>query len=81
MSEAKSRFSELVRRAQQEGPQLVTRRGEDCAVIVSREDFDRFEARTGGAVEGRETGTEYKDFKDWLFNAPFDLSKIDLTRK
>ena len=81
MSEAKSRFSELVRRALQEGPQHVTRHGKDCAAIVSREDFDRFEARIGGAVEDRETATGYKDFKDWLFNAPFDFSKLDLTRK
>ena len=93
MSEAKSKFSELVRRALQEGPQHVTRHGKDCVVIVSREDFDRFEARIGRAVEGGDaveggytvedgyTATEYKDFKDWLFNAPFDFSKLDLTRK
>lgn len=81
MAEAKSKFSELVRRALQEGPQYVTRHGKDCVVIVSREDFDRFEARIGGAVEGGDTATEYKDFKDWLFNSPFDFSKLDLTRK
>ena len=81
MSEAKSKFSELIRRALQEGPQHVTLRGKACAVIVSREDFDRFEARIGGAAEGRETATEYKDFKDWLFNAPVDFSKLDLTRR
>ena len=23
---------------------------------------------------------EYEDFKDWLFKAPVDLSKLDLTR-
>lgn len=52
-------------------------------MIVSRADFDRFEAGIGGAAEGRETETEnaeYKDFKDWLFNAPVDFSKLDLTR-
>lgn len=84
MSEAKSRFSELVRRALQEGPQFVTRRGKDCAVIVSRADFDRLEAGIGETAESRETATEYteyKDFKDWLFNAPVDLSKLDLSRK
>ncbi|MXY41896.1 MAG: type II toxin-antitoxin system Phd/YefM family antitoxin [Rhodospirillaceae bacterium] len=83
MSEARSGFSELVRRALQEGPQHVTRRGKDCAVIVSRADFDLLEAGIDGAAEGPESATEYteyKDFKDWLFNAPVDLSKLDLTR-
>ena len=52
-------------------------------MIVSRADFDLLEAGIGGAAEDRETATEYpeyRDFKDWLFNAPVDLSKLDLTR-
>ena len=52
-------------------------------MIVSRADFDLLEAGIDGAAEGPESATEYteyKDFKDWLFNAPVDLSKLDLTR-
>jgi len=36
---AKNKFSEVVDRAQSEGPQLVTRRGADAAVVLSIEDF------------------------------------------
>ena len=36
---AKNKFSEVIERAQHEGPQLVTRRGVDTAVVLSIEDF------------------------------------------
>ncbi len=36
---AKNKFSEVIERAQHEGPQLVTRRGADTAVVLSIEDF------------------------------------------
>lgn len=79
LAKAKDNFSEVVDRALREGPQYVTRHGKDCVVIVSRREFDRLEAGNGG--ESGEAVPEYKDFKDWLFNAPVDLSKLDLTRE
>jgi len=36
---AKNKFSELIDCAQKKGPQVVTRRGSDAAVILSVEDF------------------------------------------
>jgi len=45
LQDAKNRFSELVDRAQTEGPQLVTRHGKEVAVVVSKADFDRQRAR------------------------------------
>jgi antitoxin Phd len=36
---AKAAFSEVVRKAQSEGPQHVTVRGKEACVIVSAEDF------------------------------------------
>ena len=36
---AKNKVSELIERALCEGPQLVTRRGADTAVVLSMEDF------------------------------------------
>ena len=39
LEDAKARFSEVVRMAQNSGPQRVTRRGEDAVVILSAEDF------------------------------------------
>jgi prevent-host-death family protein len=41
LQEAKSRFSEVVERAIQDGPQTVTRHGKDAVVIVSAEQFQR----------------------------------------
>ena len=42
---AKARFSEVVRKAQVEGPQYVTRQGKDAVVIVHIEEFERLTAR------------------------------------
>ena len=39
MHEAKQKFSELVRRALEEGPQVVTEHGEEVVVAVSAEEF------------------------------------------
>jgi prevent-host-death family protein len=41
LEDAKSRFSELVRRARDEGPQRVTVRGADAVVVIAAEEFDR----------------------------------------
>lgn len=43
LEEAKARFSELVRRAREEGPQRVTVRGRDAVVVVSAEEHDRMQ--------------------------------------
>lgn len=43
LQEAKARFSEVVRRATNEGPQVVTVRGEPAAVVVSARDFRRLD--------------------------------------
>ncbi len=80
LAQAKDNFSEVVNRALREGPQYVTRHGKDCVVVLSREAFDRLETGTDRSAEGNRPVREYKDFKDWLFNAPVDLSELDLTR-
>ena len=41
LEDAKARFSEVVRRAQSEGPQRVTVRGRDTVVVISAEEFER----------------------------------------
>lgn len=41
LQDAKARFSEVVKRAREHGPQRVTLRGKDAVVIVSAEDYDR----------------------------------------
>lgn len=39
LQDAKNRFSELVRRAQAEGPQMVTIHGKPAAVVVSADAY------------------------------------------
>lgn len=41
LQEAKNRFSELVNKVLKEGPQVVTRRGEEVVVIVSNEEYQK----------------------------------------
>jgi antitoxin Phd len=41
LEDAKAKFSELIRLASSKGPQLVTIRGKEAAVVVSTEDFAR----------------------------------------
>ncbi len=41
LQDAKSRFSELVDRTLSEGPQLVTRRGNDAVVVLAAPDYRR----------------------------------------
>ncbi len=51
LSEAKNKFSELIDRAVSNGPQIVTRRGEEVAVVLSREDYDRLTRDRSGLVD------------------------------
>ncbi len=67
VQEAKQRFSELVRRALEDGPQTVTRHGEEVVVVVPVEEYRRLVG-------------EKPDFKEFLMNAP-DLSVLDLERQ
>ncbi|MCC7310228.1 MAG: type II toxin-antitoxin system Phd/YefM family antitoxin [Sulfuritalea sp.] len=41
MQEAKARLSEVVKRAEREGPQGITLHGRSVAVLLSQEAFDR----------------------------------------
>ena len=51
LQEAKARFSEVVRRAKQEGPQHVTVHGREEVVVVGADDFRRLAGdRSGQAL-------------------------------
>jgi prevent-host-death family protein len=41
LEDAKARFSEVVRRAREKGPQRVSVRGQDAVVVMSVEEFER----------------------------------------
>ena len=55
LQEAKQKFSELVRRTLEEGPQVVTRHGEEVVVVVPAEEFRRMNG-------------EKPDFKEFLLS-------------
>lgn len=51
MAEAKSRFSEMVERAREGGPQVITRNGHPAVVVVSAEEWERKARRSGSLVD------------------------------
>lgn len=65
LQEAKQKFSQLVRRAIEEGPQTVTRHGEEAVVVMSASEFRRLK------------GTP--DFKEFLLSGP-SFDDLDLER-
>ncbi len=51
LQEAKNSLSELVRKARDEGPQMITLHGRDAAVVVSTADFKRIAKPDGNLVQ------------------------------
>jgi antitoxin Phd len=45
VQDAKARFSELLKRARTEGPQVVTKRGQEAAVLLSAKEWRELQAR------------------------------------
>ena len=66
--DAKRRFSELIERAQTDGPQVITRHGRQRAVVLSAAAFRKLEATK-------------PDFKEYLLSGPkvddFDVERTD----
>ena len=51
VQDAKAKFSEVIKRAASEGPQIVTNRGVEAAVVLSIEDYRRLEAGRPSLVD------------------------------
>jgi prevent-host-death family protein len=51
VAEAKARFSELLQRAQAEGPQRITRHGRTTAVVVSPSEWEKKNERKENLAE------------------------------
>ena len=47
VAEAKAKFSEMIERAQNDGPQTITRKGRKTAVVVAAEEWERKTRRRG----------------------------------
>jgi len=67
LQEAKNQLSEVVRKAQSEGPQVITLHGNDAAVVVSAKDYGRLSRPRGKLV-------------DFFRKSPFAGVELDLTR-
>jgi prevent-host-death family protein len=66
VQDAKQRFSELIRTAHADGPQVVTRHGEEIAVVIDIADYRRLKGET-------------TEFKDYLRSGP-TFDDLDLAR-
>lgn len=51
VAEAKARLSELIDHAVNDGPQAITRRGREIAVVVSADEWHRKSSRSGSLAE------------------------------
>jgi len=58
LQEAKAKFSELVQKAIDEGPQTVTRHGKEAVVVLSVEQYKKLEARRPSLLEVLMSGPE-----------------------
>lgn len=67
LQEAKNRFSEVVRKASEEGPQTVTKHGKDSVVVLSVEDYRKLEQPKTSIVE-------------FFRNSPLSKIEIDIKR-
>lgn len=67
LQEAKNKFSEVVRKATEEGPQTVTKHGKDSVVVLSVEDYKKIEQPKTSLVE-------------FLQHSPLASVKLDLKR-
>ncbi len=68
LQEAKNRFSEVVRKASEEGPQTVTKHGKDSVVVLSAEDYRKLKQPKTPLVE-------------FFQKSPLSKIEIDLKRE
>ncbi|MGA2547873.1 MAG: type II toxin-antitoxin system Phd/YefM family antitoxin [Rectinemataceae bacterium] len=67
LQDAKNRFSELVERVRNEGPQHVTRNGKDAVVVVSAEEWQSIRDRSSTLA-------------DFFLSSPLPNSGLEVVR-
>jgi antitoxin Phd len=67
LQDAKNRLSEVIHKAEEEGPQTITRHGKDVAIVVSVGEFKKLAAPAGDLVK-------------FLRSSPLAQVGIDLSR-
>jgi prevent-host-death family protein len=68
LQEAKNRLSEVVRKAREEGPQVITLRGDEAVVVVDADEYRRLSGRPKGSLV------------DFFRQSPLVGVELDLTR-
>ena len=68
LQDAKNRFSEVVEQALHHGPQTITRRGKETAILISAEMFRAWSGREGSLV-------------DFLRHSPLHDADLDVQRR
>ena len=68
LQDAKNRLSEVVRKASDEGPQVITLRGEDAVVVVAANEYARLTRKRGDTLV------------DFLRKSPLGAVELDLAR-
>jgi antitoxin Phd len=68
LARAKDQLSEVIRRAEDEGPQTITVRGRETAVVLSKSEYDQLDP-----------AKPRRNFKEFLLAIP-SLEGIDLSR-
>lgn len=69
LQDAKNRLSEVVKRASNEGPQVITLRGEDAVVVVAAGEYARMTRRTKGTLV------------EFFRKSPLSTVDLDLARR
>jgi prevent-host-death family protein len=79
LQDAKSRFSELVRRVRSEGPQHVTVHGRDEVVVIAAEEFRRLKGDlTGEVLIAAMQASPYRDTEIGPRRTPMLVREITL---
>jgi prevent-host-death family protein len=68
ITEAKAKFGEMIRRAEEEGPQRITMCGKEAVVVVSVGEWSRKTKRKGSLAE-------------FFANSPLRGAELDVNRK
>ncbi|MGH8720224.1 MAG: type II toxin-antitoxin system Phd/YefM family antitoxin [Burkholderiales bacterium] len=69
LQEAKNRLSEIVRKAQEQGPQVITLHGNDAVVVVAAEEYRKIKKRPRGTLA------------EFFQRSPLAGVELDVTRR
>ncbi len=79
LQDAKARFSELVRRVRNEGPQHVTVHGREEVVVVSAEEFRRLKGdQTGEVLIAAMQASPHREIDIEPSRTPMPVRGVDL---